>query len=78
MCSLHIRKNIMEIKTSKKLSVRRFGIRPNTVYKWGKKIESKEQRKQRVSKIDMKKLEEGVKNNPYAYQYERAHRLKVS
>ena len=43
-----------------------------------KKIEPKGWRKQRVSKIDMKKLEEDVINNPDAYQYERAKRLKVS
>ena len=59
-----MRKNIIEIKTNEKLSIReaarRFGISPNTVYKWGKKIEPKGWRKQRVSKIDMKKLEEDV------------------
>ena len=48
------------------------------MYKWGKKIEPKGWRKQRVSKIDMKKLEEDVIDNPNAYQYERAKRLKVS
>ena len=60
-----MRKNIMDIKTNKKLSVReaarRFGISPNTVYKWGKNIKPKGWRKQRVSKIDMKKLEEDIK-----------------
>ena len=60
MYSLHIRKNIIDIKTKEKLSIReaarRFGISPNTIYKWGKKIEPKEWRKQRVSKIDMKKF----------------------
>ena len=64
MYSLHMRKNIIDIKRNEKLSVReaarRFGISPNTVYKWGKKIEPKGWRKQRVSKIDMKKLEEDV------------------
>ena len=82
MYSLHIRKNIIDIKTKEKLSIReaarRFGISPNTIYKWGKKIEPKEWRKQRVSKIDIKRLEEDVKNNPDAYQYERAKRLEVS
>ena len=82
MYSMHMRKNIMDIKTNKKLSVReaarRFGISPNTVYKWGKNIKPKGQRKQRVSKIDMKILEEDVRNNPDAYQYERAKRLEVS
>ena len=82
MYSLHIRKNIIKIKTNEKLSIReaarRFGISPNTIYKWGKKIEPKGWRKQRMSKIDMKKLEEDVINNPDAYQYERAKRLEVS
>ena len=82
MYSLHIRKNIIDIKTKKKLSIReaarRFGISPNTIYKWGKKIEPKEWRKQRVSKIDMKKLAEDVINNPDGYQYERVKRLEVS
>ena len=63
-----MKKNIINIKTNKKLSVRevarRFGISPNTVYKCGKKIEPKGWRKQRVSKIDIKKLEEDVINNP--------------
>ena len=66
MYSLHMRKNIIEIKTNEKLSIReagrRFGISPNTVYKWGKEIDPKGQRKQRVSKIDIK-LEEDVINN---------------
>ena len=61
MYSLHMRKNIIDIKANEKLSIReaarRFGISPNTVYKWGKKIEPKGWRKQRVSKIDIKKLE---------------------
>ena len=82
MYSLHMRKNIIDIKTNEKLSIRaaarRFGISPNTVYEWGKKIEPKGWRKQRVSKIDIRKLEEDVSNNPDAYQYERAKRLKVS
>ena len=77
-----MRKNIIDIKTNEKLSVReaarRFGISPNTVHKWCKKIEPKGWRKQRVGKIDMEKLEEDVINNPDAYQYERAKRLKVS
>ena len=82
MYSLHMRKNIIDIKTNEKLIIReaarRFGISANTVYKWDKKIEPKEQRKQRVSKIDIKELEEDVINNPDAYQYERAKSLKVS
>ena len=82
MYSVHVRKKIIEIKINGKLSIReaarRFGISPNTVYKWGKKIEPKGWRKQRVSKIDMKKLAEDVINNPDAYQYERAERLEVS
>ena len=49
MYSLHMRKNIIKIKTNEKLSIReagrRFGISTNTVYKWGKKIEPKEWRK---------------------------------
>ena len=61
MYSLHIRKNIIDIKTNEKLSIReaarRFGISANTVYKWCKKIEPKGWRKQRVSKIDIARLE---------------------
>jgi len=82
MYSLHIRKKIMGIKESKKLSIRevakRFGISPNTVYKWGKKIEPEKERKQRVTKIDMEKLKEDVENKPDGYQYERGERLGVS
>ena len=68
MYSLHMRKNIIDIKTNEKLSIReaarRFGISPNTVYK---KVEPKGLRKQRVSKIDMKKLAEDVINNQDTY-----------
>ena len=82
MYSLHIRKKIMKIKKEERLSIReiarRFGISPNTVYKWGKRIEPKRWRKQRKTKIDMKELAEDVRNKPDAYQYERAKRLRVS
>ena len=77
-----MRKNIINIKINERLSVReaarRFGISPNNSIQMGKKIEPKGWRKQRVSKIDMKKLEKDVINNPDAYQYERAERLEVS
>ena len=49
-----MRKNIMDIKTNKKLSVReaarRFGISPNTVCTWRKNIKPKGQRKQSRTK----------------------------
>ena len=65
MYSLHMRKNIIDIKKNEKLSIReaarRFGISPNTVYKWRKKIELKEWRKQRVSKIDIKNANSFIK-----------------
>ena len=42
---MHIRTKIMDIKANEKLSVReaarRFGMSPNTVCKWGKRIELK-------------------------------------
>ena len=73
---------LINIKINEKLSVReaarRFGISPNTVYKWEKKIEPKGLRKQKASKTDMKKLEEDVRKYPDSYQYERAKRLGVS
>jgi transposase len=80
--NLHIRKKIMLIKNKEKLSIRevakRFGMSPNTIFKWGKKIKPKIERKKRVTQIDMEKLEEDIRKSPDAYQYERAQRLKVS
>ena len=56
--------------------MRRFRI-SQIQYVNRKKIEPKEWRKQRASKIDIKKLEEDVENDLDTYQYERAKRLEV-
>lgn len=81
MYSLQIRKKMMLVKEEEKLSIRgiakRYGISPNTIYRWLKKLEPKKERKERATKIDMKGLEADVKKHPDLYQYERGEKFKV-
>ena len=71
----------MQVKKEEKLSIRvvgrRYGISPNTVYRWSKKLESKKERKARLTKIDMERLKVDIKENPDLYQYERGEKFKV-
>jgi transposase len=82
MYSLHIRRKILRIKEKEKLSftkiAKRFGMSPNTIYKWTKRIEPKITRERKSKKVDMARLEADVEKNPDSYQYERAKKFKVS
>ena len=82
MYSVHIRKKILSIKEKEKLSFvsigKRFGMSPNTIYRWTKRIEPKIKREKRSIKIDMEALKDDVRENPTLYQYERAAKFGVS
>ena len=82
MYNMFMRKKIMGIREEEGMSIRklakRFEMSPNTIFRWSKRIGPKDKRDKGATKIDMEKLKEDVKNNPDAYQYERADRFKVS
>ena len=82
MYSLHTRRKILEIKKEERLTFieagERFGMSPNTIFKWTKRIERKRKWGKSAMKIDMEALKEDVKKNPELYQYERAKKIKVS
>ena len=76
-----MRKKILKIKKEDNLSIekvaRRFGISPTTVVRWMERLQPKMKRCKEATKVDMKILEDDVKENPDLYQYERAAKLKV-
>jgi transposase len=79
--SLDFRKKVLAIKeqeglTGKEVSVR-FGIGEANIMRWNKCLEPQRTRNKPATKLDMKALEQDVKDNPEAYQYERAARLGV-
>ena len=82
MYSVHMRKKILAIKEREVLSFikigKRFGMSPNTIYKWTKRIKPKVTRGRESKKVNMEELKKDVKDNPDCYQYERAKRFKVS
>ena len=82
MYSLHTRRKILATKKREGLTFieagKRFGMSPNTIFKWTKRIELKTKWEKGAIKIDMEVLKEDVKENPELYQYERAKKFKVS
>ena len=82
MYSVHTRRKILGIKKKEGLTFveagERFGMSPNTIFKWTKRIERKRRWEKGAIKIDMEALKEDVKENPDLYQYERAKKFKVS
>lgn len=82
MYSVHTRRKIIETKKREGLTFieagKRFGMSPNTIFKWTKRIEPKKKWEKGAIKIDMEVLKEDVKENPELYQYERAKKFKVS
>ena len=79
---LHTRRKILATKKREGLTFieagKRFGMSPNTIFKWTKRIELKTKWEKGTIKIDMEVLKEDVKENPELYQYERAKKFKVS
>ena len=82
MYSLHTRRKILSIKKMEGLTFvetgKRFGMSPNTMFKWTKRIEPKKSWGKGSIKIDMAALAKDVKENPDLYQYERAKKFNVS
>ena len=77
-----MRRKILSIKKKEGLSFakvgERFGMSPNTVYKWTKRIKPKVRRERKSKKVKIGVLMEEVMKNPDLYQYERAKKFKVS
>ena len=82
MYSLHTRRKILATKQKEGLTFveagKRFGMSPNTIFKWTKRIEPKKKWEKGTVKIDMKALKYDVKENPDLYQYERVKKFNVS
>ncbi|MSO14617.1 IS630 transposase-related protein [Rickettsiales endosymbiont of Trichoplax sp. H2] len=82
MYSLHMRRKILAIKKREGLSFvevgKRFGMSPNIIYRWTKRIEPKKKWGKGAIKIEMEALKKDVKENPDLYQYERAKKFNVS
>jgi transposase len=79
--SLDFRKKVLAIKeqeglTGKETAVR-FGIGEASITRWNNCLEARSTRNKPATKLDMEALERDIKENPDAYQYERAARLGV-
>ena len=79
--STSFRRKILNTKSERGLSIRKtakeFNLSPVTVVKWMRNIEPKETRI-RKSRVDIKQLEEDIKQYPDSYIYERAVRFGMS
>jgi transposase len=80
--SRDFREKVLSVKAKENLSfakvAERFGIGMASVVRWGNRIEAKETRNKKPTKIDVNALKEDVKNYPDAYQHERAKRFGVT
>lgn len=80
--SLDFRQRVFAIKEKENLTFeatsKRFGVGIRTLFRWHKRIEPCEKRNKPATKIDMKRLEKDVEENPDDYQWERAKRFNVS
>lgn len=80
--SIDFRRKVLEIKEREGLSFEktalRFGISESSVFRWSKRLEPCLTRNKPATKIDMEQLALDVKQEPDAYQHERAKRFKCS
>ena len=80
--SLDFRVRVFKLKHKEQLTFQqtsdRFGIPIRTLFRWQKRLEPKTTRNKPSTKIDMDALSKDVKDNPDAYQYERAKKFGVS
>jgi len=80
--SLDFRKQVFKLKQKENLTFQdvseKFGIPIRTLFRWQQRIEPKTKRNKPSTKIDMEALSKDVKDNPDAYQYERAKTFGVS
>jgi len=80
--SLDFRRKALSVREKEELTIAevaaRFGVGIASVVRWLKKVEPQRTRNKPATKIDMEALAQDVRDNPDAYQYERATRLGVS
>lgn len=80
--SLDFRKQVFKVKEKNNFTFEQtaehFGITIRTLFRWSKRLEPKLKREKPATKVDMKRLEQDVKKNPDAYQYERAEKFGVT
>ncbi len=80
--SLDFRKQVFKVKEKNNFTFEEtsehFGITIRTLFRWSKRLEPKLKREKPATKVDMKRLEQDVKKNPDAYQYERAQKFGVT
>jgi transposase len=80
--SLDFRRKALAIREQEDLTIAevatRFGVGIASVVRWLKQVEPQRTRNKPATKIDMAALVQDVRDNPDAYQYERAQRLGVS
>lgn len=79
--SLDFRQKVLSIKSQEKLTQAetavRFRISVASIKCWDKQLEPQGTRNRPATKRDMEALEQDVKDNTAAYQYERAARFGV-
>ena len=80
--SLDFRKQVFKVKEKNNFTFEQtaehFGITIRTLFRWKNNPEPKLKREKPATKVDMKLLEQDVKKNPDAYQYERAEKFGVT
>jgi len=79
--SLDFRRKVLEVRQRERLSIaqvaERFAVGKASVMRWLKRIERKPSGF-RQRKLDMEALKQDLRDDPDAYQYERAARLGVT
>ena len=80
--SIDCRKKVLSTKAKEKLFftevAQRFGVARTAVFRWSKKLESKNTRDKKWKKLDKKSLKRDIEQYPDSYSYERANRLGIS
>ena len=80
--SSYFRRKILLVREQDGLTISEvashFGVGVASVVRWLKKPDPKLNRNKPATKIDMEALARDVRDNPDAYQYERARRFGVS
>ena len=79
---ISFRRHVLGVKEREGLTfsetAERFAVGIASLVRWRKEIEPKVYRRERGLKIDLEKLAQDVRDDPDAYQYERAERFGVT
>ncbi|SFM82384.1 transposase [Nitrosomonas communis] len=79
---ISFRHKVLSIQEKENLSIaqvaQRFCVGTASVTRWIKTPDPRTTRNKPATKIDMEILAQDIKNHPYAYQYERTNRPRVS